>query len=122
MSNISETILFDFIILLGAISSANILLETSTAKTKSTPSLFTVFSSVPILGLTNAKTNKIIAMDLIKNLRNGFLFEISGLKYSIVFESKYFFFIVLCQFLLIIKIKNKIGNKTKKYINDISSN
>ena len=28
-------------------------------------------------------------MDLIKNLRNGFLFEISGLKYSIVFESKY---------------------------------
>ena len=76
------------------------------------------FSSVPILGLTNAKTNKVIAMDLIKNLRNGFLFEISGLKYSIVFESKYFFFIVLCQFLLIIKIKNKIGNKTKKYIND----
>ena len=122
MSKISETIRFDFIILLGAISSASILLETSTAKTKSTPSLFTVFSSVPILGLTNAKTNKIIAMDLIKNLRNGFLFEISGLKYSIVFESKYFFFIVLCQFLLKIKIKNKIGNKTKKYINDISSN
>ena len=60
--------------------------------------------------------------DLIKNLRNGFLFEISGLKYSIVFESKYFFFIVLCQFLLKIKIKNKIGNKTKKYINAISSN
>ena len=122
MSKISETILFDLIILLGAISSASILLETSTAKTKSTPSLLTVFNSVPILGLTNAKTNKIIAMDLIKNLRNGFLFEISGLKNSIVFESKYFFFTVLCQFLLKIKIKNKIGNKTKKYINDISSN
>ena len=36
-------------------SSANILLETSNAKTISTPSLLTVFNFVPILGFTKAK-------------------------------------------------------------------
>ena len=36
-------------------SSASILLETSSAKTISTPSLLTVFSFVPILGLTKAR-------------------------------------------------------------------
>jgi len=39
-------------------SSANILLETSRAKTISTPSLLTVFNSVPIFGLTNAIVEK----------------------------------------------------------------
>ena len=46
----AETSRFDFSIRLGAISSANILLETSMAKTISTPSLFTVSNCVPIFG------------------------------------------------------------------------
>ncbi len=37
---------------LGATSSANILLDTSKAKTTSTPLLFTVFKAVPIFGFT----------------------------------------------------------------------
>src|SRR5690606_8517996 len=49
--------------LLGAISSANILLETSMAKTISKPSRLTVSSFVPILGFTSAIAKHAIAND-----------------------------------------------------------
>ena len=73
---ISETILLAFSKRFGAMSSANILLETSRAKTISTPSLLTVFNSVPIFGLTNAivekKINNIKKSSLILGLNKTF--------------------------------------------------
>ena len=45
---------------LGATSSANILFETSIAKTISTPSRFTVSTLVPILGFAKATHSKVI--------------------------------------------------------------
>ena len=66
---IAETSLLAFSILLGAISSANILLETSIANTMSTPSLLTVSNSVPILGFINPITKKINDIMRIINLK-----------------------------------------------------
>ena len=61
-------------------SSANILLETSRAKTISTPSLLTVFNSVPIFGLTNAIVEKRINNIKKSSLILGLKLEIFGLK------------------------------------------
>ena len=58
LSMILEIICFDFSNRFGAMSSASMLLETSKAKTTSTPSLFTVFILVPIFGLVNETINK----------------------------------------------------------------
>ena len=96
-------------ILLGAISSANMLFETSMANTISTPSLFTVLSSVPIFGFTNDITSISKAMEIIINLRNGFEFEISGLRNLIVFVSKYLLMDFFCHLLNIKKTKKRIG-------------
>src|SRR5690606_22137129 len=71
----------DFSNLFGAISSANILFDTSTAKTISTPSRFTVSNFVPIFGLTSAiviqanakQSTKIFSTDL-NNERFGLNF------------------------------------------------
>ncbi len=61
-------------------SSANMLLETSIAKTISTPSRFTVSSCVPIFGLTNAKIKQLKAKLITINLRKGLKRERLGLK------------------------------------------
>ena len=63
-------------------SSANILLETSIAKTISTPSLFTVSSCVPIFGFINAITNKNNETLSTINLKIGLNFDRLGLKIS----------------------------------------
>ncbi len=64
--------------LLGAISSANILLETSNAKTISTPSLLTVSNLVPIFGFTKEITTKAIAIESIINFKTDLKVERSG--------------------------------------------
>ncbi len=74
-------------------SSANILLETSRAKTISTPSLLTVFSSVPTLGLTNAMVEKSKKRIRKNNLIFGLKVDLSGLKTFSKFSEIYFFWI-----------------------------
>src|SRR5690606_39362243 len=72
--------------LLGAISSASMLLDTSTAKTKSSPSRFTLSILVPILGLTKASAIQAIlrhqrqslSMDLKRDLLGLSFFNASG--------------------------------------------
>ena len=78
LSIILEIICFDFSSLFGAMSSANILLDTSSAKTTSTPSLFTVFSLVPILGLTKARIKNEIPIKKNESLRMDLKTEILG--------------------------------------------
>ena len=68
----------DLSIRFGAISSANILLETSKAKTTSTPSRVTVSIFVPILGFTNAITKLVIANNSIINLNQDLKKDRSG--------------------------------------------
>ena len=68
----------DLSIRFGAISSANILLETSKAKTTSTPSRVTVSIFVPILGFTKAITKLVIANNSIINLNQDLKKDRSG--------------------------------------------
>ena len=77
-----ETNCLDFSRRLGAMSSANILLDTSIAKTTSTPSLFTVSSLVPILGLTSAKLIQAKARQTTANFSQDLKLERSGLNLS----------------------------------------
>ena len=119
---ISETNLLALKILLGAISSANILLETSMAKTISTPSLFTVFNSVPIFGLTKPNTK----MEIISKVKDVFIYDLvddsSGLKKLKVASSKYFLIVIFCQYLLYRNTNKIIGNKINIYKYVVSSN
>ena len=84
---------------MGAISSASILLETSKAKTISTPSLFTVLSSVPIFGLTKPNTKKTITKKVNDAFKYSFDEENSGLKKLNESVLKCFLIVVVCQIL-----------------------
>ena len=84
---ISFTICFDLSSLLGEISSASILFETSTAKTTSTPILLKDSSFVPILGLIIAITKKNNAIILTINFAIGLMEERLGLSlFKFLFE------------------------------------
>jgi hypothetical protein len=58
------------------------LLDTSSAKTTSTPSLFTVFSLVPILGLTKARIKNEIPIKKNESLRMDLKKEILGASFD----------------------------------------
>ena len=70
----------------GAISSANILFETSSAKTTSTPALEIVSILVPILGFTNANARLPIASDNMITLIQDLKKDRSGLSNLNAFE------------------------------------
>jgi len=88
---------------LGAISSANILFETSTAKTKSTPSLLTVLSSVPIFGLTSDMVENNIKRIKKSNLIFGLKVEMLGLNTLSKSDEIY---LICVLFLQLLKNKN----------------
>ena len=77
---ICVTSCLDFSKRLGATSSANMLLETSIAKTISTPSLFIVSSFVPIFGFINPITKNPTARQRVINLRDDLKNDKSGLN------------------------------------------
>ena len=63
-------------------SSANMLLETSKAKTTSTPSLLTVFNLVPILGLVKEIIKKVIPTNKITNFKVALKADAFGANFS----------------------------------------
>ena len=71
---------------LGAMSSANILLETSMAKTMSTPSRLTVSNCVPIFGFTKPITKQLKPRLSKTNFKKGLKRERLGLKASKILD------------------------------------
>ena len=92
------------------------------AKTISTPSLFTVFNSVPIFGLTKPNTK----MEIISKVNDVLIYDLvddsSGLKKLKVASSKYFLIVIFCQYLLYRNTNKIIGNKINIYKYVVSSN
>ena len=68
---------------LGAMSSANILFDTSKAKTISTPCRFTVSNLVPIFGLAKAMINKVNPKHIIIIFKNDLNVDLSGISFWI---------------------------------------
>ena len=100
---------------MGAISSANILLETSMAKTTSIPSLFTVSILLPILGLAKPMIKLVKAKSKTVIFKTGLKTDFSGLNFltnSTSPNSRCFF---LFQYKLIKKSITIIGITAKKY-------
>ena len=107
---------------LGAMSSANILLETSIAKTTSTPCLLTVCSDVPIFGFTKAMIKQTILSDSTMNFRTDLNTDWSGLKRannSKSENSRFVFFFHICSHRNTINIPSTI-NKSQNQMSSSS--